>query len=635
MKTIMRVMGLVISMTSFLLAQGSLNVSRYLEFKEALPGKILKVRKELNPSSGKVEIKTTLDGVEASLDLMSLEKRESEIKRAKMGSLSEELIERLGSMGPSQKITVAVYLKHPPISYPDKTKHSLEELRAASVSFAALPPVGNLDPLAMRNGILNMQIRDQGIAVCEVTKSQLEALKFDADVGAVEQMHKESRLGPDLSTLAASAYNPGSVPAGSGSGVRAATFESGLTTGFLSCIGVTPAAYDANVSKIPEDIRHANGTFRCLTATAPSASFYHRRTPTFDGANDVNYLIDNGIQTVSMSISRGTTSPYHSTYAEFLVMDDFAYRYPYPVFVNPAGNSGYQYEVNWQGYNAISVGNVRHTNNSTYELAGCTQTKNPPPVYGSCISGSGADCAGDREMPHIVVPGIPYTGSDFATTCLEGGGSLGCGTSWSAPVGNGIAADVISADSRLAIWPEKVRAVMVLTAQNVDGGDWGTSTDERDGSGVVSGSEAVSFAQNHTSVSPGNTAVVSGMAASSLYSTDFTGSDKQFNYLVPNPKPAGKHLRVVVTWDSNPIVGGGANALSDLDVTVHVPGGSFGSYSWDSNVEVVDVAASYLTAGGSNTIDLDPVFNRIPTSGARTSFFYYAIAWDWVKDHAD
>ncbi len=315
-------------------------------------------------------------------------------------------------------------------------------------------------------------------------------------------------------------------------------------------------------------------------------------------------------------------------------MDDFAYRYPYPVYVTGSANAGYSYETNWQSYNAISVGNVRHTNGSTYELADCTQTKNPPPVYGSCISGSGANCAGDREMPYIVVPGIPSTGTDFASTCLEGSGTVACGTSWSAPVGNGIAADVISADSRLSGWPEKVRATMILTAQNVDGGDWASGTDGRDGSGVVSGSEAVSFAQNHTTVSVGNTAVEKGMMASSMYASDFSAGNKRFNYLVPNPKPSGMHLRAVLTWDSNPVVGGGTNALSDLDLIVQYNGSTRSSASWDNNVEVVDIAASEVTAGSSYYIDVSPYSNRIPASGSRTNYFYYSVAWTWVKDHA-
>jgi hypothetical protein len=420
--------------------------------------------------------------------------------------------------------------------------------------------------------------------------------------------------------------------------VRAATFETGLTSGFLSCIGVTPVGWDANVSNVPWDIIHANATFRSMVAAAPSASFYHRRSVYYSGDNDQNFIVNNSIQTVSMSISRGGQSPNRSTYSEFLIMDDFAYRYPYPVFVNPAGNSGYAYEVNWQCYNAISAGNVRHTNNSTYEMADCTQTKNPPPVYGGCISGTDPNCAGDREMPYLVVPGIPSSGSDFAHTCVDNGGgsgTLACGTSWSAPIGNGLAADVISADSRLVGWPEKVRATLMLTAQNVDGGNWSSNTDGRDGAGVVSGSAAVAFAQGHASVSPGNTATDKGMGAGSLYAVDFGGAYKRFYYLVPNPQPSGKHLRVVLTWDSNPIVGGTTNALSDVDLIVQKNGGTQGSYSWDGNVEVVDLAASDVTAGSSYYIDVAPAINRIPTSGARTSFFYYSIAWAWVKDHAD
>jgi hypothetical protein len=81
-------------------------------------------------------------------------------------------------------------------------------------------------------------------------------------------------------------------------------------------------------------------------------------------------------------------------------------------------------------------------------------------------------------------------------------------------------------------------------------------------------------------------------------------------------------------------VGGSTNALSDLDLTVQSNVGTQTSSSWDSNVEVVDVAAGNLTAGGSYYIDISPYANRIPASGSRTNFFYYAIAWGWVKDHA-
>jgi hypothetical protein len=123
------------------------------------------------------------------------------------------------------------------------------------------------------------------------------------------------------------------------------------------------------------------------------------------------------------------------------------------------------------------------------------------------------------------------------------------------------------------------------------------------------------------------------MMATSMYASEFSGN-KRFNYAVPNPKPSGKHLRVVLTWDSNPVVGGGVNALSDLDLIVQYNGSVRTSGSWDNNVEVVDIAASELTAGSSYYIDVSPYISRIPASGSRTNFFYYAIAWTWVKDHA-
>jgi hypothetical protein len=199
---------------------------------------------------------------------------------------------------------------------------------------------------------------------------------------------------------------------------------------------------------------------------------------------------------------------------------------------------------------------------------------------------------------------------------------------------NGLAADVIAADSRMAGWPEKVRATLILTAQNVEGGDWTVGGDERDGAGVVSGSEAIAFAQSHTSVSPGNSAVEKGMTAGSMSAADFNGGNKRFNFQVPNPKPSGKHLRAVLTWDSNPIVGGSTNALSDLDLVVQTNAGNQSSSSWDSNVEVVDVPAANLTTGGSYYIDVAPYANRIPASGSRANYFYYSLAWEWVKDHA-
>lgn len=602
-----------------------------MEFPNALPGKILKLKKTINPSTGRTTLVSSAPEIDGVEDLLALEAAEERARKAFRGNLDERLSERMQSLGSREKLRLAVRVKSPTAALLDKTRHPVGELIANARAFVSQRPVASPREVLARYGLSAEGTHGDDIAILSAGRTDLDALKKDPDIASIWEDVEERPTSEDLTTLAPSGYNPGPVPYGAGNGIRAATFEHGLTSTFLSCIGVTPAYYDAFTAVgVESSKRHSHASFRTLEAASPWASLYHRKSATYNSTNDVNFLVNNGIQTVSMSIARGGTVAERATYSEFLTMDNMAYTYPYTVFVNPTANSGYGYEANWQCYNCLSVGNVRHTNNSYFEMAECTQTRNPPPRYGSCISGSGSDCAGDREMPHIVAPGFPSTGSDFATTCLEGSGTIGCGTSRSAPLVNGMAANVIAADSRMASWPEKVRAALILTAQNVESGEWTTSEDQRDGAGTVSGSEAVAFATGHNYVAPGNTPCVSGMAASSFYASDFS-SNARFYYQVPNPKPSGRHLRVVLTWDSNPNVANGTNDLSDLDLIVQRNGGTSYSSSWDSNVEVVDVAAADLTAGSTYHIDISPYANRIPSG---SYFFYYAIGWTWVKDHA-
>lgn len=604
---------------------------RYLEFPNALPGKIVKVQKVLDPVTGRITLESDHPQVSNVGDLRSLEASEENARRLEKGSLDERLHRKLPSLGLLNRVRVAIRVKRQAHAPLDKTRHSLEEQIQSSRAYLAAGPIVSPYAVAAHHDLPPTGALGDDIIHVEAQRGQLEALKDNPDVAAIwEEMDEESSYA-ELTTLASSGYNPGPVSSGAGSGINAATFEWGLTSTFLACIGVNPVYWDTFIlAGSYEEKRHAHAVFRTLAAAAPGASLYHRASITYNSSGDAAFFVDKGIQTVSISRSRGAQSPYRATYSEFLTMDNMTYNYPYPVFSNPTHNDGYDYEVNWQGYNGISVGNVRHTNQSTYEMAGCTQTKNPPPRYGSCISGNGPDCTGDREMPHIVAPGIPPSDSYFATTCLEGIGNLACGTSMSAPLVNGAAATIMAADYKMPRWPEKVRAVLILTAQNVEGGDWTATTDERDGTGVLSTSEAVSFVQTHVDVGPNGTAVEKGMAAASFRATDFP-SNKRFYFVVPNPKPSGRHLRAVLTWDSNPVVNSGVNALSDLDLVVQHDGGTTVSSHWDSNVEVVDVAAANLTAGNTYYIELAPWVNRIPPEA---SFFYYALAWTWVKDHA-
>lgn len=337
-------------------------------------------------------------------------------------------------------------------------------------------------------------------------------------------------------------------------------------------------------------------------------------------------------------------------------LDMWAYKYPYTVFCNPAANSGYCITPDWQCYNAISVGNVCHQNMTHYILVdstnhcsgGHTQTANPAPRYGSpsmnlfncssCVPGS----RGDREMPMLVAPGIsPANGigpSVMSDPCIFHNGQTSCqysGTSYSAPICNGIAACVISADSRMIIWPEKVRAVLLATAHNVDFNYWNCFEDGRDGAGTISGADAVDFARNHVTVTPNASAQKYGIGVGNLSNSD-QSSWKYFNVLIPPTKPSGKHLRIVLTWDSspgnddiNPV-----NDLSDLDLYFSSDSKQYYSISWDSNVEMVDIPGNELTSGNTYAASINIPTMRI-SPNALSQLIYYCIAWTWVKDHAD
>ncbi len=621
-----------------LIAAGGAFATKVNEMDLALPSvsdpKIVRIHKVLDEKTGTVRLESQQRRWHGR-EIAAIQADREKWNRKPLGALDPRLGKtlRLAPRGP--KVRVAITLRSPEVGHPDKTRHSLGELRDHSRNLQNLDPLVSWESFTSRHGINISERKSRTRAQFEMTEEELQRIAFDPDVASITEERSEkpmqSGFAP-VAELARSAYFPGGVPTHAGLGVRAATFETGLTSTYLNCIGVVPARWDGWDGN-PVSLRHAQSVFLALARSAPGANLLHRRSLNFHGADDIQYIIDNQVQVLSLSQTRGGINPYRATYEEFRVMDDFAYRFPYPVFVTGTGNDGYQYEINWQGYNALSVGNVRHIPVSGFEMAGCTQARNPRKTYGSCLSGQGDDCPGDRQMPHLVAPGISSSGANFSDACFEGSGTLGCGTSYSAPVAGGVAAAVIASDSRLVNWPEKVRAVLIATSANVHGGHWSHRADGWDGAGVISGMDAMAFARNHASVSPNNTPIEEGMHAGSFYASDFT-SDKRFFVRAPNPLPAGRHLRVVLTFDSNPVLNQSVNALSDLDLTVRHNGGSDGSYSWDGNVEIVDVASSQLTPGGVYEIIVNPVSNRIPAN-ARTQYFYWALAWTWARDSAN
>lgn len=182
-----------------------------------------------------------------------------------------------------------------------------------------------------------------------------------------------------------------------------------------------------------------------------------------------------------------------------------------------------------------------------------------------------------------------------------------------------------------------VRAVLLATAENVDGDYWFSYIDGKDGAGVVSGSSAQAFARIHTEPN-GNSAAQSYAVTSSDFSyLTPTGYTTQYNILIP-VIPAGKHLRIVLTWNSCPSRADNKNYLSDLDLIWTGENGIMrSSHSYNSNIEMIDVPASEVITGKVYQAKVQLYTKRIPPPGysINNGIMSFAIAWNWVKDHAD
>jgi hypothetical protein len=620
--------------------------SNYYTFPNSQPGVRIQVNKICDIKSGTCTFSSNSPSARTIDDIIKMERAETQAIRNKFGALDGSIIQSFQKINSNDSIKIMVTLKEPEgIYYLDKTKNSQEDLQKQAHDIASIRPIVNVDAFLLRYGFKPNNILSQKSFWMSAHRRDLETIMNDKDVASIDEVGDETPtayvIPDDIMTLAPSAYshNGGAVPYPSGQGVNTSTWELGIDYSVFNCFNVFNQLkfnqldlFTGNMGD--PDWQHSQWTFHCLLSAAPGSNPWHRAHESFNrdynGVSDVNYIVNNGIQTASMSVKRGGTSPYTATFAEFESMDDMAYYYPYPVFCNPTANDGYMYISNWHCYNAISVGNVLHNNLTHFELVdptvptgGCTQTKNPVAIHGTI---------NDREMPSIVAPG--YAHHDY---CVDNASfTFTCGTSFSAPIVNGIAADVISADTRIYAWPEKVRAILLATAEDVDGSYWNYQVDGKDGAGVVYGMNAVYFAQHHLDAYQNGTAVTDGIAASSIYASDFNSpnNDIIYNILIPNTQPSGKHLRVVLTWDSNPVLNSATNALSDLDlfVTDGVQP-QLRSASFNSNIEMIDIPNGKYASGTTVQAKVSKYANYIP-AGARTNYFYYCIAWTWVSDHA-
>ncbi|MBU0968663.1 MAG: S8 family peptidase [Proteobacteria bacterium] len=231
------------------------------------------------------------------------------------------------------------------------------------------------------------------------------------------------------------------------------------------------------------------------------------------------------------------------------------------------------------GYNTLTVGNFNDMNTSS--LA--------DDVMNSCSSYvDPASSHGDREKPEVSAPGSRIYST---TTNLPWLGSIGSGTSYSAPMVSSTIALMIDRNPSLDNWPEAVKAILMATAtHNIEGA---RRLSDKDGAGGIVASRADYVAMN--------TSNAYGRWGGMAYSCSTADP-----YKISMSLTAGKRTRVVIVWDQNTAYGlYGSKPSADLDLKIY-RGTTLiaGSYSMDNTYEIVQFTPAVT---GIYTLKIDRV----------------------------
>jgi hypothetical protein len=605
--------------------------------------------------------------IRSAADLTRMEREEHEALRRRYGAMASTFAKDLDKLGPLDSVQVVIHLKRENPGYVDRYKATQATQLANAAAWRERRPLAHVSTIARKHKLESRARIHGNSMVARLSKAEAREIAHDPDIAAVEKLNVPITLAVPgtapvhLNTLISSAYNPANEMVNYGD-VNVATIEYGLRTSFVNSIAsdLRPTQYETYLppSHTACDTAttsnpymafcdglapHTESTYYLLAAGTPESNRFHIMHDwlSFEHFDDITSL---EVNSVSMSLGYEYDAS-NTTDAEPRAWDRLAYLYPYPVVVLPAGNEGSTHTPDHHAYNALIVGIAQHYDNDSYNCdlywgtnpADITNTVNPPAKYGSDR---------DRELPSLLTPGWtpdPWWGlvhpSIFFGTIFHAPSTPyvvnGGGTSYSAPVANAIAANVLSMRG-LYGWsasPEAVRAILMLTASDVDGNAWDVGDDGVDGAGAISGADAVNFASSATTLFSGSENGAEAGLSYWSFGEENEDGEFLFNVLTPSELPEGKHLRVVLTWSSSPANNLSQNRLSDLDLRVASDWSYFYSASWEDNVELVDIPNSELTPDTMYEIKAWMNTFRAADDGPTTQ--YAAIAWGWVRNNVN
>jgi subtilisin family serine protease len=190
-------------------------------------------------------------------------------------------------------------------------------------------------------------------------------------------------------------------------------------------------------------------------------------------------------------------------------------------------------------------------------------------MYACSSFGDPTSRNGDREKPELVAPAANIEMVDPGPANLF----VDSGTSFAAPHVTGVTALLIQQNSRLTVWPEILRAVLMASAtHNIEGS---TSLSDQDGAGGLAANRASGIGGNPPSWNG------VGFACSTPHTLDLT------------TRAMGRrtHHRIAISWTTDPAFADYSQRPSaDIDLQVADSLGRVvaSSSSWDNTTEIVE-----------------------------------------------
>ena len=520
--------------------------------------------KVADKDSGRIyEIITDIKGNE--VDKNDIEQQEGAEYHKRYGKKTRELYEETTKKRDKDKIRVGIWLNTGNIDTEESKGHEASKARHKSIDAPIIE--------AMKKMGVNIAYASiySPLIYAELNKKEIEDLEKREDVEIID---KEGIAKPEINSAIPTIKANLVWPFVTGSGVKVAVVEDdgiAFANPYLRD-GIYYKPYDpymdnTHATMVAGIIASTHGTYK---GAAPGVSLLSANSQDYYESSLIkasDWALGKGANILSLSwgIERDGYLHIMDKYYDYIVP-----RYPYPIVTKSAGNTGGRITTPGNAWNVIAVGATDDKNTWAW----------PDDImayYSAYIDPISSH--GDREKPEVAAVGSRIKSTDVSYPWVPS--PEYDGTSFAGPAVAGEAALLMSKNPTLKQWPEAIRAVIFASAiHNIEGG---SRLSEKDGMGAIVASEAYNVvAKNQVKY-----ATISPTGSYPIRYTFYA--------------PAGKKVRVVISWDSKSTGPYGVDTLKvDLDLRVKRPttGGYVGSsLSHDNNYEIVEftspVAGTY------------------------------------------